>query len=525
MNKLQKITVNKSDEASLVVEKIIDAEANEIVLSIPRFSKLGDSLSNFHLIRREAELLNKKIVIESVDDKVIELAALAKLEALNPFFIKSRRQFSDIVMSSKKADPALESGLSAGTLPTPILKPKKHSKTQRATLDLSRARLRMPNLPSVKKTIVLFGLAAIIIAGLFLVVTVLPRAEIVIVNKKYDWSYNNSVTVDKLISKVDASATRIPGQVFSQIQSLRLNFPATAKKLVETRASGTITIYNAYSSSPQTLVATTRFLTSDGKVFRLAESVVVPGAQIVEGKIVPSGIDVKVVADKPGESYNIGLVGKFTIPGFKGTPKYAAFYGESKTPMSGGFIGEVKYPSDDDIKNAKSGWAKQLEDSLALYLTQQIPKEFTWIKNFYDVLLGKPAIITEVDSAGNFAIDGNATIRLIAFREVDLKEAMLQKMRKDHGEDFKFQSFKLSYGEPRADFVRGILSFPVQWSSQAVRYLDIDGLRKKLANKSESDLKVALFSLPGLESAKISLWPFWVRKAPGDINKIKITID
>src|SRR3989344_1083263 len=95
----EKITVNKRDEAAEVVEKIIDSQAEEIVLSVPRFSKLTDSLSNFHLIRREADLLKKKIIIESVDDKAIELASLAKLESVNPFFVKSRRQFSDIVIN------------------------------------------------------------------------------------------------------------------------------------------------------------------------------------------------------------------------------------------------------------------------------------------------------------------------------------------------------------------------------------------------------------------------------------------
>ena len=74
VHKIKKIIIGKSDEVAPVVEKIIDADAKEIVLSIPRFSKLGESLANFHLIKRESELLNKKIVIESVDDKVVELA-------------------------------------------------------------------------------------------------------------------------------------------------------------------------------------------------------------------------------------------------------------------------------------------------------------------------------------------------------------------------------------------------------------------------------------------------------------------
>jgi len=112
MNKIKKIYVNKSDEPTLIAEKIIDTDAGEIVLNIPKFSKIADSLANFHLIKREAEALDKKVIIESVDDKVIELCGISGIEAVNPFFVKSRRQFSDIVIqkssgsSSKKEKAA-----------------------------------------------------------------------------------------------------------------------------------------------------------------------------------------------------------------------------------------------------------------------------------------------------------------------------------------------------------------------------------------------------------------------------------
>jgi len=91
--KLEKISVTKRDEAAEVVEKIIDSTADEIILSVPRFSKLTDSLSNFHLIMREAELLHKKVIIESVDDKAIELASLAKLNPSIHFLLSRGEVF------------------------------------------------------------------------------------------------------------------------------------------------------------------------------------------------------------------------------------------------------------------------------------------------------------------------------------------------------------------------------------------------------------------------------------------------
>ncbi len=78
----------------------------------------------------------------------------------------------------------------------------------------------------------------------------------------------------------------------------------------------------------------TRFLALDGKIFRLTKGITVPGAKIVEGKIIPSSIEAAVIADQPGEAYNIGPVSRFSIPGLKGTPKYEAFYAESKADIN-----------------------------------------------------------------------------------------------------------------------------------------------------------------------------------------------
>ncbi|MEK9186479.1 MAG: hypothetical protein AAB885_02730 [Patescibacteria group bacterium] len=534
MKKIQKLSVNKSDEPALVVEKIIDSDADEIILSIPRFSKLADSLANFHLIKREAEFLQKKIIIESVDDKAIELASLAKLEALNPFFIRSRRQFSDIVVGQKKTSRGKTGEVIEG-LVEPIIEPIRKKRDSQESgfagsdnasrMNLSGFKKLSPRLPTIKKTTFIALASVGLGVFLFLAVKVLPKAEILIITQKEPWIYNNSVVVDKLAVGIDPISSKIPGQIFSLKQNLQLSFPASAKKIVEEKASGKITIYNAYSSSPQKLVSTTRFLTPDGKLFRLSEEITVPEAQIIEGRIVPSSIETIVTADKAGESFNIGPVSKFTIPGFKGTPKYNAFYGESKAPMTGGFIGEVVFPSDADLKKAKSELVDKLEKTLLADISKQIPSGFKSINGSNEVVFGKPVVNTSVNTEGNFTVSGEASIEQMAFKDDDLKDLMIRKIKRDKGENFGIKSFEISYGQARTDFGRDLMSFPIDFKAQIVRTVNIDELRQKLANKNENDLKALLFAVPGLESAQISLWPFWVKKSPSDIGRINIAVD
>jgi hypothetical protein len=503
--KIKKIIVNKSDEAAEVVEKIMDAEAEEIILNVPRFSKLAESLANFHLIKRESEFLNKKIIIESVDDKAIELAGLAKLESLNPFFTKSQR-ISDIVMRReivKKGAAEIKAA------------PEPHRKKSRPG--------RRPPAPFKIASLLLFAVLAA--AMLFVAVRVLPRAAITLVSQKDGWNYNDSVIVDKMAVKADENSMKLPGQIFTQSRNLQLVFKASGKKTVEKKASGKAIIYNAYSSEPQPLVATTRLVTPDGKIFRLKNNITVPGAKIAEGKIVSSSIETEIIADKVGEAYNIGPVPRFAIPGFKGTPKFGAFYAESKEAMSGGFIGDVAFPTDSDLKKAKQELENKLTDSLIIALTTQIPPEFKLIPGAKEIVFVKNEISEEIDAGGNFGIFGEAVGTAILFKEADFLTMLKGRMQKELGDVWDIKDFSLEYGEARVDFQRGRMSFPVKFKSLAAHKIDVTDLKSRIMNKSEADLRPLILSIPGLESARISLWPFWVNRVPRNPNKIKIAIE
>ena len=100
--------------------------------------------------------------------------------------------------------------------------------------------------------------------------------------------------------------------------------PATFEQKLQRKANGKVVIYNAYSATPQRLIKNTRLESADRKIFRINDSVVVPGVTTVKGEVVPGSVEVTVFADAPGKEYNIGTT-NFTIPGFKGDPRYTKF--------------------------------------------------------------------------------------------------------------------------------------------------------------------------------------------------------
>ncbi len=549
---MKKISVNKSDEVAVIVEKIIDTPDNEVILSIPRFSHLGESLSNFHLLKREADALDKKISIESVDDHVIELAEMSGLSAVNPFFTKNKRQFSDIVApkagKAKKRKPvakvfqeeeveeaeepkAIEaeaekpfiSPVSPLTIFGKLSKGEEKKPTEGRRLPLPKISMPKLSLPSSRWLSIFIVAAALALAG-WAGAVVLPRAAVTIVAQTKDWNYNDSINTNTGIG-LDVGSMSIPNQIFSESKNLHLKFPATGRRQVERHATGVITVYNSYSSDPQPLVERTRFISPDGKMYRLADGITVPGAKIIEGKIVPSNIDAEVIADEPGPEFNIGPVKLFTIPGFKGTPKYQSFYGESTGDMSGGFIGEVAYPTSEDIAQARSKAGDELEGGLKAALLTQIPQEFKVLDGATEYEVLEQAIDEEADENGEFGIFTEAKMTAVAFKEEDLQELLALRAKRDNGEDFDIRSSEIEFGLARVDFGKGILSFPVDFKAVLAKRIDIDDLQSRILGKSETELKTAVFSLPGLESATISLWPFWVKTVPTNPDKINITVE
>jgi len=528
---LKKITVNKNDEATFVVEQVLDAEAEEITLAIPRFSKLVESATNFRLLKREGDALGKHILIESVDDRVIELAKNAGLRCVNPFFGGGGKQFLDIVTAKREA-----SHIASGT-------PSHRPEEQRGVKEAPHPRRKVPptlseeplrhspqshkkfRVPAPRLFVALLIFISVVTLGWFLGARVLPRANIALTADRDPLSYNGNISADKGISVFDSKNLVIPGERFSEKKNIQLSFPASLKKQVSEKATGVITVFNAHSSEPQGLVKSTRFVTPEGKVYRLTESITVPGAKIEDGEIVPSSIDTKVVADKIGGDYNIGPVSKFTIPGFFGTPKAETFYGVSTGAMTGGFVGQVAYPSDADLKQAQMTIADTLRSSIHELMRAKLPKDFTVVDGAETFKILESKIDSQASTEGKFALFAEGELSFMAFREKDVVEMFSDRVKNEaDGADFVVKRYAITYGKGAFN-TQTKFTFPITYEAELARAIDSDVVRSKIKGRAEGELRTLIFSLPGIESAKISLWPFWVRRVPLQIEKIRITVD
>ena len=243
----KKIYVNKYDEAALVIEHVMDATEDHIILSIPKSATFARSMNNFHAVKRQAEVLHKTLHIESVDDEVVDLATRVGLSASNSFFSNTRGPFADIVPSQRKSvrvSPATEQKIASQVVEEKLVV---ESRTEEPVTDYSQDSRVPKRFPSWKLVLVILTLG---IGGTltFSVLSNLSEAEVQLVTQKKPFAYIGGIVVDRGTKLIDASNMKIPGQVFIERKTAALNFAASGKKNVTAYAKGNITIYNAHSS-------------------------------------------------------------------------------------------------------------------------------------------------------------------------------------------------------------------------------------------------------------------------------------
>jgi hypothetical protein len=293
---------------------------------------------------------------------------------------------------------------------------------------------------------------------------------------------------------------------------------------VSQKAQGTLTIYNAYSSAPQTLVATTRFATPDGKIFRLASEVIVPGAKITNGQIVPSSVNAAIVADKSGPDYNVGSVAKLSVPGFENTPKYTGFYGVIASGTAGGFVGNKAVPTAADIANAKASTTAVLRAALANTTVLNIPSNFKILSGATNVAITKIVVSTTTDAGGNFAVFGQVSYQAIGFDESMVKYMLLQQAQATEASS-TFSALSLTYSGVTPNFANGTVTFSVVAQGSLEPAFSSSTFASTVAGMSIGNARSAVAGLTNLSDGSISVWPVWLWNLPSDAAKISVTVN
>ncbi|MDP3057098.1 MAG: hypothetical protein Q8N37_01070 [bacterium] len=547
---MQTIYLSNEDTVDIIAGKIKSSQEKEINLLVLSRTVPVLSVVNLKMFKKIAENLNKSISVSTVDEAVkilvensgINLKVAEKKDsgdetkakyAVNAnSFTHKPRLVDSIVWSKGPVDLSYQRELPRKQAPEILeepLPPKMEKRFEEfdETEKLEEEAVKF-QVPRTSRNIFIAFIIMVIIAVGVAGYVLLPTAKIVITPKANPINTSFDFIIDRNVKEVDIENKKIPATVISANIEKDGQFTATGKKQITSNATGTVTIYNEWSSFPQKLVENTRLSTTDGKIFKITDSVTVPGFIRDEaGSDVPGKIDVPIVASESGPDYNIEPA-DFTIPGFKGTAKYIKIYAKSVTATSGGASGFTTVISADDFKKAKDFLEEEAKKDIVSQLNDKKPSDLTMIDQAISVKSGELISPLSIDQPAN-KFKASLKISAIAFlfNLNDVKEIAKSILKEINEEKKNFVLIDngLEYGDALI-IGSDTIKLSAQSHANAFNLINESEMRAKIVGKSKEELEEYVKNnYPDINKVSVNLWPFWVKKIPSIEKNVSITLD
>ena len=365
-------------------------------------------------------------------------------------------------------------------------------------------------------------IAAVLLSTAFarVTITVRPTVESMQIN-------DAQIVFDAAASDVNAATRTIPSELLSFNGIATEDFDATGSSAADQKASGRVRIYNAFATSPQALVATTRFITDSGVLFRLAKNIIIPAAKKDEkGAIVPQFIETDLIADQAGEGSNVTGEVKLHIPGFKGTPKYDGFYAIAPGGFAGGSVGPGRIITHDDLVAAQQKLSKKVFDDLRHSVVQKIPANFIYADSLSAIEITSITAPKEKTKTDRFTVEVKAVARVFVFRNADAVKLLDQLLLKP--EDMKAlidTSGDLHYQIKNANYDKKIANVNMSGSIKSKKVIVPAELAGLAAGKEEKSLIDTLKQRKDISTFRVAFFPPWISSAPGNTNQITIIFE
>ena len=290
-------------------------------------------------------------------------------------------------------------------------------------------------------------------------------------------------------------------------------YQTSGKKIIGQEAVGMVTLYNNYTKN-QPLVATTRLLSADNKLFRIKETVNVPAG---------GSIDVAIYADEPSPEMEIGP-SRFTIPGLWAGLQ-DQIYAESKEAV----VYQKKTQNlitKEDIDNA----ILDLKQDLIAKAEMQLGDNKEYSEVIYNV--DENSIVSTVDGKideekDEFEVKIKANVVVVAFDGSKALELARQKLDNSVSANEEILSFdeKIDYALTNFDVVQGSASINATFEGKVTLKENSEIIdKKKIVGLKKDQLEVYLGSLPGIAGYEVKFYPSFIKKVPKLVDRIEILI-
>lgn len=529
------IYLDAEDDITSIISKVSASKDAMVGLVVPKRSSALGSVVNLKLVRKSAEADDKKLVLITDDSKINLLAArLEILTAPNlkaepivpPLAGETAELPSNVIEEEAAAFPAPPLPVSSAP-PGPSSPPSapKALTPASAVNKAKDSKSKIPDFNRFKKKLLIGGLLLLaLLIALWAALFVLPKAAVSIKGRTEPLAVESAFTLDTTATKVDLEQAVLPGKNQEISKTLTATFPATGKKDVGTKASGTITVKQCVDSDESSYSAGTQF-TANGRTFTANQAFEVEGAKFSGGICSKDGSgSVSVSAAENGDSYNLG-------PTTYTSASVPSGYAISGAQMSGGSSKTVAVIAQNDVDSAKADLLAKDKAVTQKEMLERFDKEDHVIVESFTQNVAEASSDPPVGTEAN---NGRVIIKAIylqsGVKKTDL-EAFLRHQLEKKVKDNKNQLGVADAGlekaafAPQARIAPSAQKFGVKTEGLLGPNINFESLSLDLKGKRYGEGLELIKKFPNVTDAEIKLSPFWVNKLPRKPERINIKLD
>lgn len=321
------------------------------------------------------------------------------------------------------------------------------------------------------------------------------------------------------VSAEKASSNKVSGIVRKVEINYSGTYAASGEEIIGKEAIGKATIINNYNKN-QPLVATTRLLTLDGKLFRIKNTINVPAGD---------SVTVEIYADDPSPEMAIGS-SKFTIPGL-----WAGMQDDIYAESSEAIVYQQKvkkHIKEEDIEGAIRDMKQQLLANAKEDINENF-SSYSQVKYKIDENSIQTEVAAEIDEEiDEFLAKMTANVIVVAFdgqAAAELaKQKFLSAMPKNK-EIINFDDNSIIYALNTFDYIAGVASLNATFEGKvslkdSAEIIDLE----KIRGINRGQLDVYLSEIKDIAGYEIrfspSFLPGFMQKVPHLVDRIIVEI-
>ncbi len=551
------------EELTSVIDKLKKAKESELHLVIPKEAALLQSVVNLKLLKRQAEKFHKTIRIitqDKVGRNLAEQVGIDSATALKDVFetsersgekaddLQEREELSSEIRYREQDSPIVETKEvvfeRGGLVDEPAKEGQEKTKedsSEHTVIQVGEVTEKensfeeegkekkkkegfIPSFP-YKKFILITAILLFALSGFLYVYLPLTKIQLKLASEKQSSEVN--LVIDKSTKEINASGAIVPATEITAEKAISKKYPATGKKNIGTKAQGTITVKNSYSSQTQTLVAGTRF-EADSLIFITQSDVDVPPSEVDEGDVKAGTANVSVIAENPGDNYNI-QPSTFHIPAFSGTARYDKFIGVSTKAMTGGVTKEVKIISEADITSASASFKEEAETEIKKEGDNKKKENLSVDQEGEKVTIGDLSFSKAAgQEADEFTVSARGTYYALAYDRTAINKMVYEHLKSKTVPNKQILESELTSVDLKIDevnFEQGKISATAAAVIHLGLKLDDNQLKDEVIGNNKEKAENYLKNLEGVENVEIEFWPGFYKHVTRLKNHIYISTE